>query len=375
MDMFTNLDKGVETMRAKRSLATYTASHFCVDFACFYLLFSWLSRGTPGQTAAVGFLLYNALAFGLQPIIGWACDRRPSVAVAPLGAVLILLALAVRGLPWIAIVAIALGNACFHVGGGIDSLNKADGKAARSGIFVSSGALGVSLGTLYGRAALATVWLPFGLIALSLVAMIAFCREEAGKPQPVQPFHFANPSRAFALVIGMMFVSIAIRAFAGSIVPIGWRTTAFLAVVPGLSACVGKASGGLLADRFGPRTVGVASLALSIPCLALAPQIPWICALGLVLFNMSMSITLCTIASELPGYAGLSFGLTTLALLVGNVPTFFLPKPTPLAAALAIAIASGVSCLFLFASVTNQTHSKGRVKHAPADARIARRLT
>ncbi|NLM14719.1 MAG: hypothetical protein GX218_02545 [Clostridiaceae bacterium] len=41
---------------------------------------------------------------------------------------------------WLIIV--ALGNACFHTGGGIDSLINARGRMSRSGIFVSSGVVG-----------------------------------------------------------------------------------------------------------------------------------------------------------------------------------------------------------------------------------------
>lgn len=36
-----------------------------------------------------------------------------------------------------------IGNAMFHIGGGIDVLNISDKKATLSGIFVSTGALGI----------------------------------------------------------------------------------------------------------------------------------------------------------------------------------------------------------------------------------------
>jgi len=46
--------------------------------------------------------------------------------------------------------------------------------------------------------------------------------------------------------------------------------------------------------------------------------------LGIVLFNFSMSITLVAVYRVLPDNPGLSFGITTLALLCGNVPLFFI---------------------------------------------------
>lgn len=64
-------------MYKRVSLLLYTFSHFCVDFACFFMLFAGF-RGSVAQTGAMpaletvslGFLAYNILAFGLQPLIG-----------------------------------------------------------------------------------------------------------------------------------------------------------------------------------------------------------------------------------------------------------------------------------------------------------------
>jgi FSR family fosmidomycin resistance protein-like MFS transporter len=44
--------------------------------------------------------------------------------------------------------------------------------------------------------------------------------------------------------------------------------------------------------------------------------------LGIFLFNLTMPVTLAAIANMLPGRAGLAFGLTTLALIIGAYPTF-----------------------------------------------------
>ena len=46
-------------------------------------------------------------------------------------------------------------------------------------------------------------------------------------------------------------------------------------------------------------------------------------AAGIVLFNMTMPITLGIVAQRLPKNPGLAFGLTTAALLLGAVPSFF----------------------------------------------------
>ena len=47
----------------------------------------------------------------------------------------------------IACIIAGIGNALFHVGGGIDVLNISEKKASLSGIFVSTGAMGIFLGS------------------------------------------------------------------------------------------------------------------------------------------------------------------------------------------------------------------------------------
>ncbi|MBQ6579823.1 MAG: hypothetical protein IIX33_03225, partial [Oscillospiraceae bacterium] len=103
-----------------------------------------------GTERAFGFILYNFIAFGLQMIIGAYCDEHRKFPSSALGCVLVLSAVLVSPfVPWVSLVVTALGNAFFHVGGGIDSLVHSGGKLSRSGIFVSAGALGVVLGTLH----------------------------------------------------------------------------------------------------------------------------------------------------------------------------------------------------------------------------------
>ena len=45
--------------------------------------------------------------------------------------------------------------------------------------------------------------------------------------------------------------------------------------------------------------------------------------IGVMLFSMTMSITLAILVSELKNTPGLAFGLTTIGLFLGTVPIFF----------------------------------------------------
>ena len=333
-------------MREKASLAAYTAAHFCVDFTCFYVLYAvFAADGRTGLSIAAGFLTYNCIAFGLQTVIGAYCDAHPACRISLLGCALLAVGLAASPLPWAALALSALGNACFHVGGGIDSLVRANGRLACGGVFVASGALGVPLGTLAGRAALSP------LLPAALLLAGAFLLWRCAPPVTCSEarFHVSPLRLGFGAALTLCLVSVVIRAYGGAVVPMPWRADAGAALflLPGLAACVGKASGGFLADRFGARRVGVLALAASAPLLTLCSASPLLCAAGLLLFNMTMPVSLGALASRLPHAPGLAFGLSTLALLLGATPTFYFGLPaaaTP--AVLAVLIVVSGACLW-----------------------------
>lgn len=344
-------------MGSKGTLAVYTFAHFCVDFSCFYLLFALFSPQMPlALSVSVGFLLYDLIAFGLQFVIGFLCDIKKGLPAAPTGCALLLcgLALGAAGLPWAALATGALGNAFFHVGGGINSIAAANGKMARSGIFVASGALGVGLGTLCGKGG-GPLWLPCLLCATSLLLCLWARGRRANKAPGAAAaarFHTASALPA-GIVLLLCCLSIVVRGWGGGIIPAPWRTGPLLGLLPAVAACAGKAAGGFLADRFGARRTGVSTLLLSIPLLALGYGHPASFALGMFLFNVNMPITLCTIYSALPQNPGLSFGLTTLALLAGTVPLFFFALPAG-AVSWAVLLSTGASALCLFLAAKNQ---------------------
>lgn len=331
-----------------RTLALYTLTHFAVDFCCFAMLWGNFAPGLDKlETVAAGFLLYNVLAFGLQPLAGayWDAHRLLNPALA--GTLTLVVGLALWHWRWLCLVLCAVGNALFHMGGGSDSLTRAGGKFARSGVFVSSGALGVALGTLAGD-----VYIFHGRALCALAVLCAGAIWQRGGlwrcPQRAEGFSGLSLSRRTAFtVLALCFVSVIVRAYVGFLVPIPWKTGKLLILLPALCACVGKASGGFLADLLGARRLGVGSLLCSLPMLVLfSDNIP-LCTLGLLFFHLSMPVTLGGLAGLLPDSPGLAFGLTTLALLVGTVPTFFTAVPAPVWRPLAAAlIALSAACLW-----------------------------
>lgn len=311
------------TDRHIRRLLTHTLAHAVIDFSCLYVLFArFTPHVQPSQQIALGFLLYNILAFGLQPLFGFVCDYFRGFPAASAGCLITLIGVCLpQDGAWVALVLCALGNAWFHVGAGSDTLLFSYGRMWYSGLFVSSGALGVAVGTLAGRSGLSAA-VPIALLAAVLLAEwwmptqfgISLTRFWSYSGRTGLP-------AAFLLLLG----AVAIRGFAGAIVPMPWNTTGGHLLLAAGAAALGKFLGGILADLFGARRTAVLALLFSAPLLCFCHDQPVLCAIGLVLFNIPMPVTLCVVADLLPFNPGLAFGLTTLALLVGTAPVFLVP--------------------------------------------------
>ncbi|MBR5873014.1 MAG: hypothetical protein IKZ06_05155, partial [Oscillospiraceae bacterium] len=309
-------------------LLAYTFSHFAVDYLCFWILFGYFSNGVKEQ--ALGFILYNFIAFGLQMVIGAYCDEHRRFPSSAIGCLLVLFAVLISPFaPWAAVITTALGNAFFHVGGGIESLVHSGGKLYRSGIFVSAGALGVAEGTLHGsKLAFSNVISPKVLIDPVLMAL--FCAVIcyiANKKYPniedCEIKNTANEKIGIWIVLGLALLSVVIRSFGGTAIPMEWKTTMRLGLVSGFAAFLGKFIGGFAADFFGAKRTGIITLLASIPLLVFGSGNMAVSVIGIILFNMTMPITLGIVAQRLPKNPGIAFGLTTAALLFGAIPSFF----------------------------------------------------
>ena len=153
----------------------------------------------------------------------------------------------------------------------------------------------------------------------------------AGRGTEICPRFHILKEQSFLTAAGLLFLSIVIRAFAGANIPMTWERTGLLVLLPSAVSCLGKAAGGIAGDRFGAGRTGVWSLLVSLPLILFGAESPVLSLLGILLFNMTMPVTLCALADLMPKNPGFAFGLTTLALLLGTVVTFFWAVPARLA--------------------------------------------
>ncbi len=344
----------------KRSLAVYTFAHFAVDFSCFFVLFSTVSAGIQSiQQLAFWFLGYNIIAFGLQFLIGYLCDTHRSFPAGIIGVIVTAVGLVFARQIYLALVLVALGNAFFHVGGGLDSLLNAKGKMSRSGVFVSSGTWGVVLGTMAGRAEISAL-VPLGFLFVSCVLIYLFCNTKINLSR--SSFSIAKVKTATAAAVALIFISVAIRAHTGFSIPITWKTSTFLVLLAALASFAGKASGGFIADKLGARLTGIGALFISAPLLAFFNDNIVLCFIGIMLFNMTMPVTLCALAQYLEGFEGLAFGLTTLALLSGTFVTYVsVLNPLYAKYVIIVSIVMSAACILL---TTGSRKTQGLKKEA-----------
>ena len=301
----------------------YTLAHFLVDLACVYLVTS-VVLGAPEGVWRRGWIivLYNLVAFAGQLPVGIAADRLDRNArLAVGGCLLVALAYALHSAPYTACLLCGLGNAAFHIGGGIDVLNISGRRAVLPGIFVSSGALGVWLA--YRVAGRVDIWLfPVLLVAASaaLLQLDTKNRREYG-------VHNAPPvyGRPGALVLTGTFLllgTVVLRSYYGMIMRFDWKSDGMLSLCFVLAVVLGKALGGLFADRFGRTKLSLCSLPTAAALFGFLFRVPAADIFAVFLFNMTMPVTLTAVAELCGGKNGFAFGLTTFALFAGLLPVF-----------------------------------------------------
>lgn len=312
-----NLIKGFQSKTALLS-----AVHFAVDMYCAVLFFGCIS-GTASAWKAM--VLYNACAFALQAPIGAIADRLDNgKAVAAAGCLLLAASWFFNSMPIVCAVIAGLGNGAFHAGAGLTVLKAEHERASGLGVFVSTGAIGLFCGTADSGVLVKGGWafvILFVLLAAGLLLLIREDKYLEGADEKGGPSLDMPKGGVWALIC--LFAVVALRAFIGS--------TACFAIpdMPGAASvlCVagGKAIGGFIMDRVGPRKASVFSL---LPCAVMvlfgtgmaAGQVTRLVAL--LLFNMTMPITLFAAARLLKNARGFAFGLLTFALFAGYIPRF-----------------------------------------------------
>lgn len=293
-------------------------THFLVDFTCTALLTALCPQLAPLEIIACA-LLYNGLAFAFQLPVGALADALGLHRnLAALGC-LLTAAGSLFSQPLLVCILIGLGNACFHAGGGRESLKRGKGTSAFVGSFVAPGAVGIFLGprlAFFG-------WLTQGILPVCLLVLGAFLFLTRTQGQEAEQLPCAVcilPRRTCILVLGCMFFTVLLRSYMGTVLQYSFLSGTVPALLFTLSIFAGKLFGGVLADRFGVFPFNAASQLLAVGLFILSVRVPLLAFPAIFLFNTTMATTATQLYRCMPRHPGTMFGLTTFALYLGVLP-------------------------------------------------------
>lgn len=329
----------------------YFYIHFVTEVICFFVL----SR-LVGNSAFlwVAPFLYDAFAFVPQALLGYASDKFPQIKMGLIGTILLIIGLILFSLnlpigKYTSLLIICLGNAAIHVNGAEVTLRASNGKLSHSAIFVSGGSFGVITGKLLGKTSLSYIIIALlGLTMIPFVLLAEYYREEADEESkcPCQNFNYNNLKLSASLTILLAVLVVITRGYMGYGIPTSWNKTVFQTILLYVSMGIGKALGGILSDIIGVRKTALISTIGALPFLLFGDNYMIISLIGVLMFSMTMSITLGLLVSVLKDTPGLAFGLTTIGLFLGTAPIFFFKLTTTLANCIVITILT-IICVFI----------------------------
>lgn len=358
--------------RLARITAAYAFCHVVVDLACVTTVLGWAApffglRSV--QHSALAILAYDLVAFCFQLPLGALLDalgRRQSrrAAMASFALVAAGVSAGWTGADWagavsgaliqvVAVLLVALGNALFHCVGGVEVLGESDGRAAPSGMFISTGALGVFVGGLaaFNSWRGTPVLLLALLVACAAAVLWAPSSDEPGELQlAVSPIGWA--------AVALLAMTVALRSYTGMVMAFPWKAEFVLALTAILAVVAGKAVGGCVSDVLGAPLTSAFSLGVAA---LLFPFAHTSVAAGLAatfLFNFTMAITLSALAGLMPQAHGLAFGLASFALAMGALPALLGLRATS-GGALAILSLASLIFLELGLMLARRTHPTG----------------
>ena len=311
-------------MKDKISFITiYSLCHFIVDFVCAIFILGKLPYITnTNDILIVAIIIYNFFAFAFQVPLGYILDKFKIYRyIAIMGMCLIGFCYLINyDNAFILATIIGIGNALFHLEGGVNIYSVSERKAFLNGLFVAPGALGIFLGTTFHDELIIT-YLPIILIIVAMILLSLVQTKEIDKRlEENRKCDFNNYN--IALIVILIGISIIVRSIGGSDIIYTWKNGFVLGLIYAISIVIGKAFGGLLADKFGLMKVALLSLTCSALCLMLGYNIHIFAYVGILLFNVPMSITLTILENTLSKKIACAVGLNTMFLFIGFLICF-----------------------------------------------------
>ena len=301
------------------------ALHFCVDGLCLCCLY----MATTGiQDLLKYFVVYNVLAFLTQPFTGMLADGAKQRHWLLLSSIILLILAVLETvcvMPYcsaesmvllmVLSVLLGIGNSLFHVWGGKETAVRTGNDIRALGVFVSTGAFGLAVGSVFLSRALM-----FGLLLGICILALAYLRIDTTKQ--IDAIEVDSDSKVYSkplvwAVLILIMLIVAGRSFLGESFTGMIDKTPVVVLLIGALTMTGKMAGGWLVKWMGMVTSIILLVAGVIICLVAKGNHIGIALAGLFMVNCTMPITLYWANVMLKGHEGLAFGLLAASLIPG----------------------------------------------------------
>lgn len=301
----------------------YSIIHCIVDMACGMLIARILTPIlTESNNLVIAIFLYNLFAFAFQLPFGILADKiNKNAIVSAIGCLFVIIAYYINSFGILACIIAGIGNALFHVGGGIDVLNISNSKATLPGIYVATGAMGLYIGSKSTYLGIDKFHIITIVLAISVVLLFLLYKQVKEKYNINNeiPEFKDIPSKKQAIMYCLL-ITICIRGYLGLILNFEWKSNFIIGLISALAVVLGKILGGILGDKFGWKRTSTLSLICSAILFIFAFDNIICGIIAILLFNMTMPITLTALSNILYKNKGMTFGMTTIALFIGAIP-------------------------------------------------------
>ena len=316
-----------KTLSGRMAVLTGLAAalHFCVDGLCLCCLY----MATTGiRDLLKYFVVYNVLAFLTQPLTGMLADRvkqRHWILLASIIMLILAVLETVCVMPFcsaapvfllvVLSVLLGIGNSLFHVWGGKETAVRTGNDIRALGVFVSTGAFGLAVGSVFLSRALM-----FGLLLGICILALAYLRIDTAKPLVTTEVDIESevyPKPLVWAVLILIMLIVAGRSFTGESFTKVIDKTPMVVLLIGALTMMGKMAGGWLVKWLGMVTSIILLLVGVTICIAAKGNHIGIALAGLFMVNCTMPITLYWANVMLKGREGLAFGLLAASLIPG----------------------------------------------------------
>lgn len=299
----------------------YTILHFVVDGLCSFIIFN-----NKYDNFILAFAIYNFLAFILQPFIGLFIDNNKNHKLfLTISVLFILLGILLNNIGYITLVFLGIGNAFFHIAGGYEVTRISNNDIRYLGIFVSTGVIGITI-TKFNKSSVLFIILCILLIFIYILIMLneyIFIKlniNDVNKKENINlniNDNYRLNNRDIIFVILNLLIIVFIRSYLGATLKFDTVSNVSLLLIS-IFIALGKALGGFIYKFFGCTKSIIISFVISSTCLIYINDLLLYLIL-ILLFNISMPITLYFINIILKNHFGFAFGLLASVLVPGYI--------------------------------------------------------